>query len=113
LIIGVGNTAMDCRRSWRRPGGRDIKVSARRPREVSSKHPWELEDAEEEGVEIVVNHAPKRFVFEHGKLVGMEFERAEWDTDGRQSRTIDSVILPCDDAIHPGIGQEAAFPDRA
>ena len=41
--------------------------------------PWELEDAEEEQVEIVINHAPKRFVIENGKLTGMEFERLEWD----------------------------------
>jgi NADPH-dependent glutamate synthase beta subunit-like oxidoreductase/ferredoxin len=109
LIIGVGNTAMDCCRSARRLGGRDIKVMARRPRGFFKASPWELEDAEEEGIEILVNHAPKRFVLEHGKLVGMEFERLEWDTDARHSRTIDSLILPCDDVIL-AIGQEAAFP---
>ena len=109
LIIGVGNTAMDCCRSARRLGGGDIKVMARRPRGFFKASPWELEDAEEEGIEILVNHSPKRFVLEHGKLVGMEFERLEWDTDARHSRTIDSVILPCDDVIL-AIGQEAAFP---
>jgi NADPH-dependent glutamate synthase beta subunit-like oxidoreductase len=109
LIIGVGNTAMDCCRSSRRMGGKDIKVMARRPRGFFKASPWELEDAEEEGVEILVNHAPKRFVLEKGKLVGMEFERLEWDADARKSKTIDSIILPCDDVIL-AIGQEAAFP---
>ena len=109
LIIGVGNTAMDCCRSSRRLGGRDIKVMARRPRGFFKASPWELEDAEEEGVEILVNHAPKRFVLEQGKLVGMEFERLEWDADARQSRTLDSIIIPCDDVIL-AIGQETAFP---
>jgi len=109
LIIGVGNTAMDCCRSARRLGGRDIKVMARRPRGFFKASPWELEDAEEEGIEILVNHSPKRFVLEHGKLIGMEFERLEWDTDARHSKTIDSLILPCDDVIL-AIGQEAAFP---
>jgi formate dehydrogenase beta subunit len=109
LIIGVGNTAMDCCRSARRLGGRDIKVMARRPRGFFKASPWELEDAEEEGIEILVNHSPKRFVLEHGKLVGMEFERLEWDTDAKHSKTIDSLILPCDDVIL-AIGQEAAFP---
>jgi NADPH-dependent glutamate synthase beta subunit-like oxidoreductase/ferredoxin len=109
LIIGVGNTAMDCCRSSRRLGGRDIKVMARRPRAFFKASPWELEDAEEEGVEILVNHAPKRFVLEQGKLVGMEFERLEWDADAKRSRTVDSVILPCDDVIL-AIGQETAFP---
>ena len=108
LIIGVGNTAMDCCRSARRLGGRDIKVMARRPRGFFKASPWELEDAEEEGIEILVNHAPKRFVLEHGKLIGMEFERLEWDTDATHSKTVDSVILPCDDVIL-AIGQEAAF----
>src|SRR5207253_9596332 len=71
--------------------------------------PWELEDAEEEGIEIVINHAPKRFVVENGKLVGMEFERLEWDTGAKESRTIDTVIIPCDDVIL-AIGQDNAFP---
>jgi formate dehydrogenase beta subunit len=109
LIIGVGNTAMDCCRSSRRLGGKDIKVMARRPRGFFKASSWELEDAEEEEVEIVVNHAPKRFVLEAGKLVGMEFERLEWDVEARHSRTIDTVVLPCDDVIL-AIGQENAFP---
>src|SRR5829696_9737424 len=62
LIIGVGNTAMDCCRTSRRLGGRDITVIARRPRGYFKASPWELDDAEEEGVEIVINHAPKEFV---------------------------------------------------
>ena len=109
LIIGVGNTAMDCCRSSRRLGGKDIKVMARRPRQYFKASTWELEDAEEEGIEIVINHAPKRFVVENGKLVGMEFERLEWDTGAKESRTIDTVILPCDDVIL-AIGQDNAFP---
>ncbi|MBV8553341.1 MAG: FAD-dependent oxidoreductase [Acidobacteriaceae bacterium] len=109
LIIGVGNTAMDCCRSSRRLGGKDIKVMARRPREFFKASPWELEDAEEEGVEIVINYAPKSFVVEHGKLTGMIFERLEWDAGATHSRTIDEVFLPADDVIL-AIGQENAFP---
>ncbi|MCI0405417.1 MAG: FAD-dependent oxidoreductase, partial [candidate division Zixibacteria bacterium] len=109
LIIGVGNTAMDCCRSSRRLGGKDIKVMARRPRGFFKASSWELEDAEEEGIEIVINHSPKRFVMENGKLVGMEFERLEWDAEAKLSKIIDTVILPCDDVIL-AIGQEAAFP---
>src|SRR5271166_4676913 len=109
LIIGVGNTAMDCCRSSRRLGGKDIKVMARRPRQYFKASPWELEDAEEEGIQIVINHAPKRFVIEGGKLKGMEFERLEWDAKAKNSRTIDTVFLPADDVIL-AIGQENAFP---
>ena len=109
LIIGVGNTAMDCCRSSRRLGGKDIKVMARRPRGFFKASSWELGDAEEEGVEIVVNHAPKRFILEGGKLVAMEFDRLEWDEGARKSTVIDTVTIPCDDVIL-AIGQENAFP---
>ena len=109
LIIGVGNTAMDCCRSSRRLGGIDIKVMARRPREFFKASPWELEDAEEEGVEIIVNHAPKRFVLEAGKLVGMEFEVLEWDERATKSKVLETITIPCDDVIL-AIGQENAFP---
>jgi len=109
LIIGVGNTAMDCCRSSRRLGGRDIRVMARRPRGFFKASTWELDDAEEEGVEIVVNHAPRRFVVEDGHLVGMEFERLRWDADARESESLGTVFYPCDDVIL-AIGQENAFP---
>ena len=109
LIIGVGNTAMDCCRSSRRLGGIDIKVMARRPREFFKASPWELDDAEEEGVEIIVNHAPKRFVLEEGKLVGMEFEVLEWDERATKSKVVETITIPCDDVIL-AIGQENAFP---
>ena len=92
LIIGVGNTAMDCCRTSRRLGGKDVKVIARRSRQYFKASPWELEDAEEEGVEIVENHAPKRFVLENGKLVGLELERLRWfEENGKQkSEVIDT-----------------------
>jgi formate dehydrogenase beta subunit len=111
LIIGVGNTAMDCCRTSRRLGGKDIKVIARRSRPYFKASPWELEDAEEEGVQIVENHAPKRFVVESGRLVGMEFDRLRWsESGGRQkSEVIDTVVIPCD-AVILAIGQENAFP---
>jgi formate dehydrogenase beta subunit len=109
LIIGVGNTAMDCCRTSRRLGGRDIKVMARRARQFFKASPWELDDAEEEGVEILVNYAPTRFVIEDGRLVGMEFDVLEWDEGARHSTTIDTVTMPCDDVIL-AIGQENSFP---
>jgi formate dehydrogenase beta subunit len=109
LIIGVGNTAMDCCRSSRRLGGKDIKVMARRPRKYFKASTWELDDSEEEGVEIVINHAPKSFVIEDGILKGMLFERLEWDAEAKRSRTLDTVFFPADDVIL-AIGQENAFP---
>ncbi len=112
LIIGVGNTAMDCCRSSKRLGGKDVKVMARRPRQFFKASPWELEDAEEEHVEILINYAPRSFVVENGRLKGMEFERLEWaeDAKGKQvSTVVDTVFLPADDVVL-AIGQENAFP---
>ncbi|MEO7332068.1 MAG: FAD-dependent oxidoreductase, partial [Minicystis sp.] len=112
LIIGVGNTAMDCCRTAARLGGKTIKVMARRPRKFFKASAWELEDAEEELVEIVINHAPKNFVIVEGKLKGMTFEKLEWydDEKGRQqSRTLGDVFIPADVVIL-AIGQDNAFP---
>ena len=109
LIIGVGNTAMDCCRSSLRLGGKDVKVIARRPRKFFKASPWELEDAEEEGVEILVNHVPKKFVIENGKLTAMEFDIVEWDEGAKHSTVTGSTTLPCDDVIL-AIGQDNAFP---
>ena len=113
LIIGVGNTAMDCCRTSLRLGADDVKVMARKPRQFFKASPWELEDAEDENVEIIVNHSPKRFVVEDGKLTGMEFELMEYelDADGEitETRKAGTKIIPCDDVIL-AIGQENAFP---
>ena len=81
LIIGVGNTAMDCCRSSLRLGAKDVKVMARKPRQFFKASEWELEDAEGENVEIVINHAPKSFVIEGGRLTGMMFEKLEYDIE--------------------------------
>ena len=112
LIIGVGNTAMDCCRTSLRLGGKDVKVMARKARSYFKASDWELEDAEEERVAIVENHSPKAFILEHGKLVAMRFEQLEYETgeDGRlSSRVTGEVDLPCDDVVL-AIGQENAFP---
>jgi formate dehydrogenase (NADP+) beta subunit len=112
LIIGVGNTAMDCCRSALRMGAKSVKVMARKPRGFFKASEWELDDAEEESVAIVVNHAPKAFVTENGRLVGMKFDEMEYDlVDGRITgeRVKGEVFLPCDDVIL-AIGQENAFP---
>ncbi len=113
LIIGVGNTAMDCCRTSLRLGAKDVKVMARKPRGFFKASDWELEDAEEENVEIIVNHSPREFVIENGKLVGMKFEQMEYviDENGRIDRgtAVGEITLPCDDVIL-AIGQENAFP---
>ncbi len=113
LIIGVGNTAMDCCRTSLRIGAEDVKVMARKPRGFFKASDWELEDAEEENIEIIVNHSPREFVLENDKLVGMKFDVMEYtiDENGRIDRgtVVDEVILPCDDVIL-AIGQDNAFP---
>ena len=113
LIIGVGNTAMDCCRTSLRLGAKSVKVMARKPRNFFKASDWELEDAEEERVEIVVNHSPKDFVIEDGKLKGMTFELMEYDIDdnGRitDQRVVGEEFFPADDVVL-AIGQDNAFP---
>jgi NADPH-dependent glutamate synthase beta subunit-like oxidoreductase len=113
LIIGVGNTAMDCCRTSLRLGAAHVKVMARKPRQFFKASAWELDDAEEENVEIIVNRSPKQFVIEHGKLKGMLFDVMEYDIDARGRITAERVageeFLPADDVIL-AIGQENAFP---
>ncbi len=112
LIIGAGNTAMDCCRTSLRIGGRDVRVMARKPRHLLKASDWELEDAEEEQVEIMLNHSPERFLVEDGRLVGMEFARVEWheDDSGRlKATTLEKITLPCDDVVL-AVGQQNAFP---
>jgi formate dehydrogenase (NADP+) beta subunit len=113
LIIGVGNTAMDCCRSSLRLGAEDVKVMARKPRGFFKASEWELEDAEAENIEIVVNHAPKAFVLENGKLAGMLFELMEYQLDEQGQITGQRVtgekLFPADDVVL-AIGQENAFP---
>jgi formate dehydrogenase beta subunit len=112
LIIGVGNTAMDCCRTALRLGGKDVKVMARKTRHHFKASPWELEDAEEERVAIMECHSPKEFVIEDGRLTGMRFDIFEYSQDeqgGLISTIVDEVVLDCDDVIL-AIGQDNAFP---
>ena len=113
LIIGVGNTAMDCCRTSLRLGAEDVKVMARKPRQFFKASEWELEDAEEEHVKIVINRSPKSFVVEHGKLKGMKFDVMEYDIDAKGRITAERItgedFLEADDVIL-AIGQENAFP---
>jgi formate dehydrogenase beta subunit len=111
LIIGVGNTAMDCCRSAKRLGATDVKVIARKTRKYFKASPWELEDAEEEHVDILENHSPVRFIIENGKLTGMEFDTfTSREENGKLiQEPAGRTIVPCDTVIL-AIGQENAFP---
>jgi formate dehydrogenase beta subunit len=113
LIIGVGNTAMDCCRTSLRLGADDVKVMARKPRQFFKASEWELEDAEEEHVKIVINRSPRSFVVENGKLKGMMFDVMEYDIDAQGRITAERIsgeeFLEADDVIL-AIGQENAFP---
>ncbi|HKU90711.1 MAG TPA: FAD-dependent oxidoreductase [Steroidobacteraceae bacterium] len=113
LIIGVGNTAMDCCRTSLRLGADEVKVMARKPRQFFKASEWELEDAEEEHVRIIINRSPKAFVVENGKLRGMTFDVMEYDIDAKGRITAERMageeFHEADDVIL-AIGQENAFP---
>ncbi|MDZ7784958.1 MAG: FAD-dependent oxidoreductase [Halioglobus sp.] len=114
LVLGGGNTAMDCCRTSRRLGGEDVRVVVRSPFEDMKASPWEKEDAMNEGIPIYNNHVPKEFVVEDGKLVGMKFEKVEAQYDDEGNRSLvptgeDLVFMEADDVLM-AIGQENAFP---
>ena len=113
LVLGGGNTAMDCCRTSLRLGAKSVKVVVRSPFSDMKASPWEIEDATHEGVPIIENHSPKAFITEKGRLVAMQFDKVEvmYGDDGkRQLKPTGEVIeMPCDDVLM-AIGQENSFP---
>ena len=113
IVLGGGNTAMDCCRTAIRLGAEEVKVTVRSPFDQMKASEWEIEDAMGEGIPIHDNHVPKRFIIKDGKLVGMEFEKVEavFDENGKRSLVPtgdDPVIFECDDVL-VAIGQDNAF----
>jgi formate dehydrogenase (NADP+) beta subunit len=114
IVLGGGNTAMDCCRTARRLGGEDVKVIVRSPFATMKASPWEKEDAMHEDIPIIDNHVPKSFVIENGKLAGMTFQKVEakYDESGKRSLVPTGepeVFYPADDVLI-AVGQENAFP---
>ena len=112
VVIGGGNTAMDCCRTSLRLGGKDVKVTVRSPKADMKASDWEIEEAELEGIPIFDNHSPKEFVHENGKLKGVHFEKMEAKyKDGKRKLipTGETIFFECDDVLL-AIGQENAFP---
>ncbi len=114
IVLGGGNTAMDCCRSAKRLGGKNVKVIVRSGFDEMKASPWEKEDALHEGVEIHNFLVPRRVVHVDGRLTGMEFERvrAEYDAKGRRSLvpTGEPDVFVAADTVLVAIGQENAFP---
>ncbi|MGB4958202.1 MAG: FAD-dependent oxidoreductase [Saprospiraceae bacterium] len=112
LVLGGGNTAMDCCRTSRRLGGTEVKVVVRSPFDEMKASPWEKEDAMHEDIPIIDNHVPKSFVIEEGKLVGMYFEKVNAIYENGKRRLIPTgepqVFFPADDVII-AVGQENKF----
>jgi NADPH-dependent glutamate synthase beta subunit-like oxidoreductase len=113
VVIGGGNTAMDCCRTGLRLGGMDVKVTVRSPRRVMKASAWEIEDAEHEGIPIFDNHAPVEFLVENGRLKGVRFQKMREvgvDAGGRPrlEPTGAEAVFECDDVLM-AIGQENSF----
>ena len=112
VIIGAGNTAMDCCRTAKRLGGKNVSVIARKPRHLLKASDWELADAEEEQVELLLNHAPQAFLADGGKLTALLCQQLDWqETSNGQlkSKIVGQRQIACDDIIL-AIGQENSFP---
>ena len=113
IVLGGGNTAMDCCRTSIRLGADDVKVTVRSPFDQMKASEWEIEDAMNEDIPIYDNHVPKKFIIKNNKLVGMEFEKVEAKFDDNGKRSLvptgeDPVIFECDDVL-VAIGQDNAF----
>ena len=114
VVLGGGNTAMDCCRTAKRLGGDHVSVTVRSGFDEMKASPWEIEDAQAEDIPILNFHVPKRYIQKDGKLVAMEFEkvRKELDSNGRRilvPTEEEPVIIECDDVLC-AIGQENSFP---
>ncbi|HSW03193.1 FAD-dependent oxidoreductase [Aquabacterium sp.] len=114
IVLGGGNTAMDCCRSARRLGADSVKVVVRSGFDEMKASPWEKEDAMHEGIPIINFHVPKAFVHDAGRLVGMRFEivHAVYDDKGRRSLKPSGepeVEIACDEVLI-AVGQENSFP---
>ena len=114
IVVGGGNTAMDCCRTSRRLGGEEVKVIVRSPFAEMKASPWEKEDAMHEDIPIIDNHVPLSFVVEDGQLRGMMFEKVEpvYDENGKR-RLVPTgepqIFVEADDVLL-AIGQENTFP---
>ncbi len=114
LVIGGGNTAMDCCRTARRLGGDDVRIVIRSSKAEMTASPWEIEDALHEDIPIYEHHAPLEFVVEDGKLVGMRFEKVstQYDEDGKRKLVPTGeppVLMECDEVLL-AVGQLNGFP---
>ena len=114
IVLGGGNTAMDCCRTSKRLGGEQVTVVVRSGFDEMKASPWEIEDAMAEDIPILNFHVPVRYVVENGKLSGMEFQKVRKETSENGRRQLvptgePNVILPCDDVLC-AIGQENSFP---
>jgi NADPH-dependent glutamate synthase beta subunit-like oxidoreductase len=114
IVLGGGNTAMDCCRSAKRLGGEDVKVIVRSGFEEMKASPWEKEDAMHEGIPILNFMVPKAFLHQNGRLTGMTFEKVQAVYDAKGRRSLIPTGEPdqtfeCDDVLI-AVGQENAFP---
>ena len=113
VVLGGGNTAMDCCRTAIRLGAEEVNVLIRSPLRDVKASPWEIEDAKTEGIPIHENHKPVAYVLEDGKLVGVRFEKVEAEYDEAGKRTLvstgEEVVYACDTVLL-AIGQENTFP---
>lgn len=114
IVLGGGNTAMDCCRTSRRLGGEQVNVVVRSPFATMKASPWEKEDALHEDVQIYDNHVPLSFEVADGKLLGMKFEKVQAVYDAKGKRQLlptgePDVFIEADDVLI-AIGQENSFP---
>ena len=113
VVLGGGNTAMDCCRTAKRLGASDVTVLVRSSFEDMKASPWEKEDAQAEGITIKADHIPIEYVVDNGKFIGVKFEKVKSSYDKQGKRTLintgETLLVKCD-LVLVAVGQDTAFP---
>ena len=113
IVLGGGNTAMDCCRTARRLGGEQVTITVRSTFEAMKASPWEKEDARREGIPFLTDHTPLTYVCEQGRVIGMTFDKVRSIYEDGKRRLVSTgeepVFVEADDVV-VAVGQEVAFP---
>jgi len=122
IVIGGGNVAVDVALTALRLGAKDVKLACLERREEMPANPWEIDQAQQEGVEMLYSWGPEKICENNGKVTGIELVRCTsvFDDEGnfcpyfddtQKSVAADQVILAVGQASETAFCQNFCFLD--
>ena len=122
VVIGGGNVAVDVALTALRLGAKEVKLACLESREEIPANPWEIEQAREEGVEMLYSWGPDKITQNDGKVTGIELVRCTsvFDEEGnfcpyfddtKRSIEADQVILAIGQASETAFCRDFCFLD--